>query len=90
MVDEEFIEKPQAHIHHFGNNDPRESKNVLTKDEHDNFVSQEEEEDDQDLVKEESEDYQKAYLIAMVVFQKKYNLRSRNVLVDPPKKAREG
>ena len=62
----------------------------LTKDEHDNFVSQEEEEDDQDLVEEESEDYQKAYLNAMMDFQKKYNLRSINVMVDPPKKALEG
>jgi hypothetical protein len=43
MIDEEFIEKPQDHIHHFGNSEPRESKTFLTKDEHDSFVSQEEE-----------------------------------------------
>jgi hypothetical protein len=59
LIDEEFIEKPQDHIHHFGNNDPKESRTFLTKYEHDIFVSQEEEEDDEDLVEEESEDYQK-------------------------------
>ena len=69
-VDEEFIEQPQDHIHHFGNNELGESRTFLTKNEHDNFVSQE---DDEDLVEEESEDYQKAYLNAMMDFQKKYN-----------------
>ena len=53
MVDEEFIDQPKDHIHHFGN-EPKESKTFLTKDEHDIFVLQEEEEDDQDIVKEES------------------------------------
>ena len=38
-IDEEFIEQPQDHIHHFGN-EPKESKTFLTKDEHDSFVSQ--------------------------------------------------
>jgi predicted outer membrane protein len=90
MVDEEFIEKPRDHIHHFGNNEPKESWTFLIKDEHDNFVSQEEEDDGEDLVEEESEDYQKAYLNVMMDFQKQYNLRRRNVVVDPPKKAPEG
>ena len=62
----------------------------MTKDEHDSFVSQEEEEDDEYLVEEESEDYQKDYLNAMMDFQKQYNLTSINLVVDPPKKALEG
>ena len=90
LVDEGYIEKPQDHIHHFGNNEPRESRTFLTKDEHDSFVSQEEEEDDEYLVEEESEDYQKDYLNAMMDFQKQYNLTSINLVVDPPKKALEG
>ena len=60
------------------------------KNEHDNFVSQEEENDDQDLVEKGSKDYQKAYLNAMINFQNKYNLSSINVAVDPPKRAPEG
>lgn len=87
LVDEEFIEQPQDHIHHFGNNEPRESRTFLTKDEHDNFLSQEKEDDDEDLIGEEFEDYQKAYLNAMMNFQKQNNLRNKNVVVDPPKKA---
>ena len=88
MIDEEFIEQPQDHIHHFGN-DPKESRTFVTKDEHDSFVSQEEE-DDQDPLEEECEDYHKAYLNAMMDFQKQSNLRIKNVVVDPPKKALEG
>lgn len=61
----------------------------MTKDEYDSFLSHEKE-DDEDLVEEESKDYHKAYLNAMMDLQKKYNLRSRNVVVDPPKKALEG
>ena len=72
---------------HFGN-ELRESKTFLTKDEHDIFVSQEEE-DDQDLVEDES-DYHKAYLNVMMDLQKQYNLRRRNVVANPPKKAPEG
>jgi hypothetical protein len=59
----------------------------LTKNEHDNFVSQD---NDEDLVEEEFKDYQRAYLNAMMDFQKQYNLRSRNVAVDPFKKTPEG
>ena len=47
LVDEEFIEKPQDHIHHFGNK-PKESKTFVTKEEHDSFLFQQEEEDGQD------------------------------------------
>ena len=47
-------------------------------------------EGNENLVRGESEEYHKAYLNAMMDFQKKYNLRSRNVLVDPPKMAPEG
>ena len=89
LIDEEFIEKPQDHIHHFGN-EPKESRTFVTKDEHEIFVYQEEEEDDQDLVEQKSKDYHKAYQNSMIDFQKKYNLRSKNVVVDPPKKALEG
>lgn len=39
LAGEEFIEKKQDHIHHFGNNEPRETRTFLTKDEHDNFLS---------------------------------------------------
>ena len=61
----------------------------MTKDEHDHFVSQEEK-DDQDLVEEEFEDYHKAYLNAMMELKRKYDLRRKNVAVDPPKRALEG
>ena len=61
----------------------------MTKDEHDNFVLQEEE-DDQELVEEEFEDYHKSHLNAMMDLQRQYNLRTRNVVVDPPKKAPKG
>ena len=69
LIDEEFIEQPQDYIHQFGN-ELKESRTFVTKDEHDSFVSQEEEEDDQDLVEEESKDYHKAYLNAMIDLQK--------------------
>ena len=88
MVGLEFIEKPQDHIHHFGN-ETIELNTFLKKDEHASFVSQEEEYD-QDLVEEEFEDYQKYYLNAMMDLKRKYNLRSINVVVDPPKKAPKG
>jgi hypothetical protein len=39
LIDEEFIEQLEDHIHHFGNN---ESRTFLTKDEHDRFLSEEE------------------------------------------------
>ena len=44
MVDEEFIEEPQEHIHQFGD-DPKESDSFVTKNQHDGFVSQEDEGD---------------------------------------------
>ena len=42
LIYEEFIEKLQDHIHQFGD-DPEESDTFVTKSEHDNFVSQEDE-----------------------------------------------
>ena len=39
LVDEEFIEEPQEHIHQFGD-DPEDSDSFITKDRHDNFVTQ--------------------------------------------------
>ena len=88
LIDEEFIEQPQDHIHHFGN-ELKELDTFVTKSEHDNFVSQEEE-DDKEPIEEESEDYHKAYLNAIMDLQRQYNLRNINVVVDPPKKAPKG
>jgi hypothetical protein len=85
LIDEEFIEQPEDHIHQFGG-EPKESDTFVTKSEHDNFVSQEDE-GDQEPIEEESEDYHKAYLNAMSDLQRQYNLRNRNLVVDPPKKA---
>lgn len=59
----------------------------MTKDEHDSFLSEGREEGNENLVKGESDEYHKAYLNVMMDFQKKYNLRRINVVVDPPKKA---
>lgn len=39
---------------------------------------------------EQSKDYHKAYLNDMMDLQRQYNLRSKNVVVDPPKKDLEG
>ena len=49
-----------------------------------------EEEGDQDPIEEEPEDYHKAYLNAMMDLQRKYNLRNRNVVLDPHKEAPQG
>ena len=49
-----------------------------------------EEEDDQEPIEKESKDYHKDYLNAIMNLQRQYNLRNKNVVVDPPKKAREG
>ena len=43
-MDEEFIEEPQEHIHQFGD-DPEELDSSVTKGPHDNFLSQEDERD---------------------------------------------
>ena len=88
LIDEEFTEQPQDHIHHFGN-ELIESDTFVTKSEHDNFVSQEDE-DDQEPREEEFEYYHKTYLNAMTDLQRQYNLRNKNVVVDPPKKAPKG
>ena len=84
LVDEEFIEEPQEHIHQFGN-DPEESDSFVTKDQHDNFVSQEDE-GDQEPIGDESEDSQIAHLNALSEFNRKYDLRNISVRVSPPKK----
>ena len=72
LVAKDFVEQPKDHIHHFGNN---ESKDILKKDEHDRFVSKRKEESNEDVVKWEFDEYQKAYENAMIDFQKKYNLK---------------
>jgi hypothetical protein len=88
LIDEEFIDQPLDHIHDFGD-EPEESDTFVTKSEHDNFVSQEDE-GDQEPREEESQDYQKAYLNAISDLQRQYILRNINVVVDPPKRVPEG
>ena len=81
------MEEPQEHIHQFGD-DPEESDSFVTKDQHDNFVSQEDE-GDQVPIGEESEDSHNIFLNALSVFNeahKKYQLRNRSVEVTPPMK----
>ena len=62
-MDEEFIEEPQEHIHQFGD-DPEESDSFVTKDQHDNFVTQEDE-GDQEPIGNKSEDPHTTYLNAL-------------------------
>ena len=83
-MDEEFIEEPQEHIHQFGD-DLEELDSFVTKDQHDNFVTQEDE-GDQDPIGDESEDSHTAYLNALSEFNRKYELRNINVVVGPPKR----
>ena len=81
-MDEEFIEEPQEHIHQFGE-DPEESDPFITKDQHDNFVTQEDE-GDQEHIGDESEDSYIAYLNALSKFNRQYELRNKSVVVSPP------
>ena len=87
-MDEEFIEEPQEHIHQFGD-DPEELDSFVTNDQHDNFVSQEDE-GDQELIWDESEDSHTAYLNVLSEFNRQYELRNKNVVVAPPKKVTQG
>jgi hypothetical protein len=88
LVDEEFIEEPQEHIHQFGD-DPDESDSFVTKDQHDNFVSQEDE-GDQEPIGDESESSNTTYLNALSEFNRQYELRNKSVVVAPPKKVIQG
>ena len=83
-MDEEFIEEPQEHIHQFFDY-LEESDSFVTKDQHDNFVTQEDE-GDQEPIGNESEDSHIAYLNALSEFNRKYDLRNISVVVSPPKK----
>ena len=65
-MDEEYLEEPQEHIHQFGD-DPEESDSFVTKDQHDNFVTQEDE-GDQKPMENEVEDPHTAYLNACSIF----------------------
>ena len=47
-MDEEFIEEPEEHIHQFGD-DLEETDSFVTKDQHDNFVFQEDEGDQEPI-----------------------------------------
>ena len=51
LIDKEFTKQPQYHIHHFGN-EIIELDTFVTKSDHDNFVSQEGE-NDQEPIEEE-------------------------------------
>ena len=84
LVDEEFMEEPQEHIHQFGD-DPEEPNSFVTKDQHDNFVIQEDE-GDQEHIRSDLEDPHIAYLNALSEFNRQYELRNRSVGVSPPKK----
>ena len=65
-MDEELLEKPQEHIHQFGD-DPKEIDSFVTKDQHDNFVIQESE-GDQEPMGNELEESHTTYLNACSVF----------------------
>ena len=67
LVDEEFIEEPQEHIHQF-DDDPQESDSFVTKDQHENFVSQEDE-GYQEPIGDEPEDSHATYLKCTVRIQ---------------------
>ena len=84
LVDEEFIEEPQEHIHQFGD-EPQEPDSFITKDQHDSFVTQEDE-GDQEPIGYESEDSHTTYLNALSEFNRQYDLRNRSGGVSPPKK----
>ena len=88
LVDDEFIEEPQEHIHQFGD-DPEELDYFVTNDQHDNFVSQEDE-GDQEPIGDESEESHTTYLNALSEFNRKYELRNKSVVVAPPKKVIQG
>ena len=83
-MDEEFIEEPQEHIHQFGD-DPEESNSYVTKDQHDNFVTQEDE-GDQEPIGNELEDSHTTYLNALSEFNRQHDLWNISVVVAPPKK----
>ena len=87
-MDEEFVEEPQEHIHQFGD-DPEESNSFVTKDQHDNLVTREDE-GDQEPIGNESEDPHTAYLNALSEFNRKYDLRNRSVGVAPPRRIPQG
>jgi hypothetical protein len=65
-VDEGYLEEPQELIHQFGD-DPEESDSFVTKDQLDNFVTQDDE-GDQEPMENEAEDPHIAYLNACSIF----------------------
>ena len=69
--------------------DPEESDSFVTKDRHDNFVTQEDGVD-QEPIGNESEDSHTAYLNALSEFNRQYDLRNRSVGVAPPKRVPSG
>lgn len=91
LVNEEYLEEPLEHIHQFGD-DPKESDSFVTKDQHDNFVTQDDE-SDREPMENEGKDPHTAYLNACSIFneaQRQYDLRSRSMLVAPPGRVAHG
>jgi hypothetical protein len=74
---EDFIEQSEDQIHLFYEDD---SKVYLTKEEHDRFLQ----EQDNALLMD-SEEYRQGYQNVIFEFQKQYNLRNKNVVVNPNK-----
>ena len=87
-MDEEFIEEPQEHIHQFGDN-PEESDPFVTKDQHDNFVTQEDE-GEQEPIRSDLEDPHTTHPNALSEFNRQYELRNISVGVPPPKRVPQG
>ena len=84
MVVDEYIQETQEHINQFGD-DPEESLPIITKDQHDNFVTQQDEGDPRPLG-QDSESSHRAYLNALLEFNMQYELRNKTVEVAPPGK----
>jgi hypothetical protein len=74
---EDFVEEPEDQIHLFDEDD---SEIYLTKEEHDMF---QQEQDNEVLM--DSEEYRQGYQNVIYEFQKQYNLRNINVVVNSNK-----
>ena len=88
LVDDEYIQETQEHINQFGD-DLEESVPIITKDQHDNFVTQQDE-GDPGPSGQESESSHIAYLNALLEFNRQYELRNRTMGVAPPGKVIQG
>ena len=84
MVVDEYIQETQEHINQFGD-DLQDPVPIINKDQHDNFVTQQDEGDPQPSG-QESESSHTAYLNALSEFNKQYELTNKTVGVVPPGK----